>query len=76
MQDFQDRLIPDMFANIYPVFMTFSEDLEMMGLNIMQGNLSLEEGKKTNDHIFNPFFRTVFKLLSELINFRYSITIQ
>ena len=72
--DFQDKLIPEIFAHLYPVFLSVSKDFEMISLSLRQSKISLKEGVTSSDSFFSPFIKTIFKLLSEIINFRYSIT--
>lgn len=45
LQSFQQEVIPEMFAYLYPYFINFSEDIEVAGLSALQGRLDIRDQK-------------------------------
>ena len=78
LQSFQQLVIPEMFGALLPYFLIFAQDVELSGLITLQSQLSLDPTQNTQQenvpYKFTIFSANLFKLLEEIVSFKYNIT--
>lgn len=78
---FQDSILPPIFDSLIPYFLNFEQAIQLSELTALQESLQLGELGASSGAVdaavwqeFNKFALVVFRLLEEVVTFRYNIS--